>query len=383
MQALSQIPLRISFASGLPLRCVTMRDMDLAHLQAFNDQVVALARAGIPLGRGLRQSAADVRGPSAEWMERVGTAIEQGASLVEVLQREPGWFPPAYAAVLSVGARTGNLALAAESMATTLRHLQEVRRLIGTALIYPLVVVAMAVLLFVMVLRHAYGPLLNTLQAQRVLLVESGGVAPWEAWMRVAQRGGGGWLALGFVILMAGMAAIWYSARARRLARGPRAVTLLWVPGSRPLLRASQMATFCEVLGQLLRHAISLPVALRLSSEAAGGTSLQGDAHALASAIESGSCAAWQGSSRDGLPAYVAWLVRGGSSSASVPDSLFALAAEERRRVRGWADWLRSVFPGLALVTVGGSATVLYVLSFMGPWLEVMARMAAQIHGKY
>ena len=119
------------------------------QLIALCDEMAALARAGVPLEKGLVALAEDLPGRLGKITGDVGRRLELGESLDEVLGSPKLAIPPAFKAALVAGLRSGRLAVALEGVATTLRRSNKLRQLTRASLIYPLFVVALAYVLFV------------------------------------------------------------------------------------------------------------------------------------------------------------------------------------------------------------------------------------------
>src|SRR5689334_20098249 len=83
--------------------------ISLAHLIALNDEIAALARAGLPLESGLRAVGRDIAGGLGAAMTGLAARMDRGASLAEALAAEGGTFPPIYRAVVEAGLRAGRL----------------------------------------------------------------------------------------------------------------------------------------------------------------------------------------------------------------------------------------------------------------------------------
>lgn len=88
----------------------------------FNEQVTALAQAGIPLDDGLRRVAAEV---GSRRLKRallsVAGDLERGVSLDDAVARAEIRFPGEYAGVLAAGIRTGDLGATLVSLTSSLR----------------------------------------------------------------------------------------------------------------------------------------------------------------------------------------------------------------------------------------------------------------------
>ena len=160
----------------------------LEQLISLNDEMAALVRAGVPLEQGLLELSRDLPGRAGRIAEVLGRRMSAGESLPQILARESDQFPPIWRAVVEAGLRSGELSAALESMSTTARRMAEMRKLIGAALIYPLMVLALAYAVFVFqvtrlipVMSRAYADLTGDTDALLTALTWIGDTAIWWA----------------------------------------------------------------------------------------------------------------------------------------------------------------------------------------------------------
>lgn len=108
----------------------------------FSRQMHRLARAGIPLVRGLTGLAESTRNPSfGAVMFDILEALRSGRELSEALREHPKVFPPLFVSIIGVGENTGKLDDAFAQMARYLELDRENRRRIKTAMRYPMMVI--------------------------------------------------------------------------------------------------------------------------------------------------------------------------------------------------------------------------------------------------
>src|SRR3954470_23074472 len=101
------------------------RPISLDQLIALNDEIAALARAGIPLERGLLQAGTDLPGRLGAIARVLGARLGRGEGLTQALEAEREQIPPVYRAVVQAGLRAGRLPTALEGLASFLRGLAE------------------------------------------------------------------------------------------------------------------------------------------------------------------------------------------------------------------------------------------------------------------
>ncbi len=117
-----------------------------ADFLIFNQQFNTLVRAGLPILRALdllaeRAAAARLR----PILEDVRQRVRAGALLSEAMAAQ-GSFPPVYITVIAAGERSGNLTGVLEQYISYLRVTTGFRSRLITALIYPVVLVAVAII---------------------------------------------------------------------------------------------------------------------------------------------------------------------------------------------------------------------------------------------
>ncbi len=233
--------------------------MNLDTLIAFNDEVRALTRAGVPLGFGLLRIKSGLAGQLRQLTDEVGRRLEAGESMSHVLDdpRFPAW----YSAIVRAGMESGKLTAALESVTPLLRRQMELRRFAFGALAYPALVFCLAAVLFTLLFRQLLvqfgllcqyqsiemtGPLSNLLQAVSWIVP----VLPWIA--------GLGLLALLLAWFLSGDAL-------GSLDRFDR-----YVPGLSGIVRNGRTAVFLDVLSLMLEARLPITKALPAAAAATG-----------------------------------------------------------------------------------------------------------------
>lgn len=131
-------PLRIGGGSAR----VSKRDFIL-----FNQQMVALLKAGVPLLQALESSLERMRpGGLRRALADVRDRVRAGASLSEAFQAQGDTFPALYAASLTAGERSGELATVMSRYLSFAKKTQMLRTKVISALIYPAVLVGVSLL---------------------------------------------------------------------------------------------------------------------------------------------------------------------------------------------------------------------------------------------
>lgn len=329
---------------------------------AFNDELAALARAGIPLERGLPQLGGDLPRKLRSLADEVSRRLAAGESLEQVLSDESMAFPAAYRAVAAAGVRSGKLALALESIAVTARRASELRQLTRLAMAYPLVVVLLGYGLIYFALTYILPTMSEVYTAERYagaeflsLLTRVG----QSAWWRIP------WFP---VVLLAGVFLYWkLSGRAARSGQvGGR------LPTYGRMLRLGRSATFAEILALLLEHGVPLGESLRLAGEASGDGAIRRAAGELAARRERGETA---NERIPGLPSYLAWVLSSPATQPRLPEVLRTTAEGQRAKATQIGEWLSLYLPMLLTATIGGGVALALAAIIMGPWYGILYQL--------
>ena len=130
----------------------SIRDNDFL---IFNQQFNTLIKAGLPILKALDLLAERAAAPALRpILADVRQRVREGALLSEALAAQ-GSFPPVYITVITAGERSGNLTGVLEQYIAYLRVSTGFRSRLVTALIYPAVLVATAILVVTYVVTYA------------------------------------------------------------------------------------------------------------------------------------------------------------------------------------------------------------------------------------
>jgi type II secretory pathway component PulF len=344
--------------------------LSLEQLIALNDEIAALARAGLPLERGLRDVGSDLPGSLRGAMLRLSARMEQGAGLSEALKAEGSHFPPIYRAVVEAGLRAGRLSLAVEALASFIRNYSEARRAIALALWYPMIVLAVAYSLFVAILTLVLPRFMAAFDALRIPRS-----APLNLLARLEE-----WVLYWGPIVPAVFvlaAVLWaWSGRASAFRNQGLALPIHWFPWMRSLITQFESANFAKLLAILLEQGVPLPEAITLASDASGDRVMVRAGRELAAAIERGEAGAEAPKRADPFPPLLRWLLTAGREQGRLTPALRELAESYRKRAMFQAEKMRVFLPTLLLLVIGMSASLLYGLSLFLPLTSLLRGLA-------
>jgi len=341
--------------------------MTADDLAALNDQIAAMARAGLPLDQGLDSLAKEMgRGKLRSVTEAIAADLRAGQPLPEALERRKGEVPPYYANLVTAGIQTGRLPEVLTTLTTYARSISATRAAVVEALFYPCVVLVVGFCLF------AAMSLFVVPQFEKIFqdfglklpaiteLVLHLGRHPIEL---VVIPG----LTL-FVVLVLARLVIRYTPKGRRI--WARAV--YFVPLFGTLVRAARLAAFTELLGMLIEYKVPLPTAFRLAGGASSDPQMAARAGAVEERLNQGETLGEAFRGRGLVPEWVAWLASAGEKQGALAPALREIAGIYRRQVETRAAVIRTILPPFIVVMTAGLLTAVFALALMLPMIKLL-----------
>jgi type II secretory pathway component PulF len=237
-------------------------------LESFTRQLSSLLAAGVPLSRGLKILCREASVPAAKAQWKViHDAVIDGVSLADAMAKSPETFPRVYVAMVQAGETGGFLELVLSQIADFQGREKELRSKIVSSLVYPMVLLALAVgvLIFLLVF---------FIPRFKVMFEDFGAALPLltraivGASEMLTQYGG--FVALGLLIVVM-LVRKWVKSD-----EGKRSweYALLRVPVIGPLNARFAMTRFCRMLGTLVGAGVPLIAALRVARQSIGNQTL-------------------------------------------------------------------------------------------------------------
>lgn len=342
-----------------------MQPLTLDQLAALCDEIAALARAGVPLDRGLREVATEIPGRVSRVAAELGAQIASGEQLTTLLRNRPGLFPPAYQAILEVGVRVGSLPAALETISHSARIMADMRQSVRLAWIYPYCILA-----------TAYGSTYVLMQTMPVLwdflVVLELPLLGWEqalAWLFQRQNYWFPWIGIGLLLGMVGHGSV---RSAQQELFGSSSGISRWGSGWKGAQFASQQAAFCELLAAMLEHGLQLPLALRLAAEGSSATGTAGKLTETCTRLDKGDTTALADAP---LPPLVKCVVQSAGSATILAQQLRKLSSYYRRRADARVAWAGMSFQFILAFAIGIPLLAALLGMFFWPWLRLLQRL--------
>jgi general secretion pathway protein F len=295
----------------------------------------------------------------------------RGESFEQVVAAESADFPPVYRAVIEAGRRAGRLPAALESLARSVRRLNETRRVVMIASIYPLVVLMLIWLFFAL--------FTGWIAPQLYLSFKSFGFPNLAFFRGLAALGQSAvfWGPAGPIVML--LLAEWLR---RRLNRSDwidgRGLGRLFekLPWIGKMIESSRNAAFAEMLATLLAHDVPLPDALKLAADSVGSARFQLAANRAAENLANGRPMN-AGDGLASLPPLLRWMIPAATGGTLMLSTLNHAAETYRHRAEYLAEIIRVYVPLILTAGVAGLMTLAYALCLFVPYASMLKKLAS------
>jgi general secretion pathway protein F len=270
LQADGYLPIQVVPVGSTSLRWLTMRRFGRPRISQkdigmFTRELATLLSAGLPLDRSLgiltelTEDSAQLNGLTRQVLEMV----KGGAPLSAALESQSGVFSRFYLNMIRAGEAGGGLEDVLERLSDYIERSKEIRDTVVTAMIYPAILVTMAVL-------SLLGLLTFVVPQFTEMFASAGQELPLPTQIVVAIADGlqsYWWVLLALIVVAVSYMRHQLADSARRYVWDRR---FLRVPVVGDLIRKVEVANFSRTLGTLLRNGVSLLVALSIVKETLG-----------------------------------------------------------------------------------------------------------------
>ena len=347
----------------LPLRMFSRR-LAAGDLALITRQLATLVASALPLDECLSAVAEQSRKPTiASMMLEVRSKVAEGHTLAHALNQFPSAFGDMYRAMVNAGEEAGQLGPVLEQLAHYTETRQHTAQKLQMALIYPFVLIAVAVAvvaaLMIFVVPELVGIFAHTKKALPPLTV---GLIWVSDFMRL------------YVLhcLLALAAAVW---GVRRLLRAPgrrrrwhRA--LLRTPMLRGVLVTLDSARFASTLSILMASGVPLIHALRIAGSVMNNLVLRDASLSVARRVQEGSSLSRALSQEKFFPPMMVHMVASGETSGDLEKMLERSAANQERELEMALGTVMGLFEPAMVVFMGGLVLTI-VLAILLPIFDL------------
>jgi general secretion pathway protein F len=307
-------------AASAPTGTVKRTGKTRAAITRSMGELAVLLNAGIALERAMTLMLDSVEdGALRAELATMQQQVKEGAPLSRTLAERTALFPPMAAAMAEAGEADGKLGAALDRLADALQRDDDLRSLIITAMIYPIILVVLSVGVIAMMLLFVV-PQFESLFAGAADRLPAASRFIMGASQTL--RSDGWWMVL--VLVVAGFAL-------RQILRGSEARAardrwILGVPQIGSLVRGAETARFARTLGVLVDGGVPLPSATLLAGRSIGNTHMAAAVREVAGGMKEGGGLTAPLAATDIFPKKAIGFFRTGEETSELGPMLIRLA---------------------------------------------------------
>ncbi len=318
-----------------------------ASVALFARQLSTMVGAGLPLVRSLRSISRDHEDRRlAAILERVADDVQRGDTLAAALARHPEAFDEVFVSLVNTGEVSGTLDQLLEQTATYLERAESVRLKVQAAMFYPVVVLAVSVLLMAVMFVFVIPRFSAIYSRFKVPL-------PWPTQLLltvsdvITQH-----LPVVLLLAVAAGLAAWNAARTE--------AGRLWVdrvklrlPIFGSLIRMYAITKFARTLGMLTSSGTQILYALKVTRPVPGNKVLEQGIELVRSRVEQGSSLSRAMSESGVFPEMLVQMTATGEETGQLDNMLGRTADFYEQRVSARVQGLSSVVEPIAIIVMG------------------------------
>jgi len=353
-------PLKVEAGGAAPVRSGGKRELSRDRILNITNELAVLLRAGLPLDRALKVLIDMADEPAQRGLlEDLLRTVKGGKGLSQALQAHEGLFSNFYINMVRSGEASGRLAEVLTRLVGYLENARAVRSSVVSALIYPAILLVVAVL-SVLVMLGFVVPQFEALFADmgdavplltQAVIAAGDAVAAW------------GWLLL--LLTVAAVAGLRQYLRTP-LGRARRDRLLLRLPVLGPVIFKYQISNFARTTGTLLGNGVSLLQSLAIAVNTVDNVELSTALGDLVPAVKGGGRMSRALEDNGRFSPLVVQMVRVGEESGSLDAMLLELAKVYDGEVQAGVKRSLTFLEPILILSMGGLIAIIIIAILMG-----------------
>jgi len=338
--------------------------MSSGELALITRQLASLSQSGLPLEEALLAVGQQNDQPRTKSiLLGVRSKVMEGHSLADGFGEFPQSFPELYRATVAAGEQSGHLDIVLERLAEYTEARQTLRQTVTNALIYPIVLVVMAVAIISFMLASVVPKIVGVFE-------NTGGELPGLTRGLIASSD---FLRDHWLLLIIGVGAFFYGVWRLLQKDGPKRRYhrfLLRMPITGKLTRGINTARFTRTLSILAGSGVPILDALKIAAGVVENLPMRDAVNEAAVRVREGaSISGSLGESRL-FPPMMIHLISSGEAGGRLEEMLSRAASNQEREVNGLIATLLGILQPLLIVAMGAIVMTI-VLAILLPIFEI------------
>jgi type IV pilus assembly protein PilC len=334
----------------------------------FTRQFSTMIDAGLPLVQGLNILAEQTENKTFKIvLEQINKDVEGGSSLAEALKKHPKVFDNLFVNLVAAGELGGILDTILQRLANYIEKAEKLKSQIKGALTYPIVVVAIAILVISVILIFVIPVFEDMFSGMGAALP-----APTQLVVNMSRFLKGNIHYLIGLFIVAG-----FLFKKYRNSTGGRKTTdalALKLPVFGPLLKKVAVARFTRTLGTMISSGVPILDALEIVAKTSGNVVLEEVIFEVRSSIAEGQTIAEPLAEAEIFPSMVVQMISVGEATGALDNMLGKIADFYDDEVDAAVDALTAMLEPLLMLFLGGSIGGLVIAMYL-PIFKMAAAM--------
>ena len=338
--------------------------MSSGELALITRQLASLSQSGLPLEEALLAVGQQNDQPRTKSiLLGVRSKVMEGHSLADGFGEFPQAFPELYRATVAAGEQSGHLDIVLERLAEYTEARQALRQTVTNALIYPIVLVVMAVAIISFMLASVVPKIVGVFE-------NTGGELPGLTRGLIASSD---FLRDHWFLLIIGVGAFIYGVWRLLQKDGPKRRYhhfLLRMPIAGKLTRGINTARFTRTLSILAGSGVPILDALKIAAEVIENLPMRDAVNEAALRVREGASISGSLDESKLFPPMMIHLISSGEAGGRLEEMLSRAASNQEREVNGLIATLLGILQPLLIVAMGG-IVMMIVLAILLPIFEI------------
>ena len=347
---------------------ITREKVPRRELMYFSRQLAVFMKAGIPVLEALEVMTEELDNKAFQrTLAEMSDSLRAGETFASAAAEHPEAFPPYYLGILRSAELTGNLDIVLDQLSEYIERDTEARRKISSALIYPSIVMVMAIVAVVVITAFVlprFKTFFTNLHAKLPL--------PTRMLIGVANIFTNDWYIFVGALAALSVAVILLMTTAR--GREVRDIILMRIPVLGELIKTAILERFCRILCSMVGAGVPLPEALQVTGDATTNTVFRRGISSAREAMMRGEGIAMPLAQTDLFPAAARHMFLVGESTGTLDNQLETAAHYFDRELDYKIKHFTSLFEPAVILLVGivvGFVAVALVSAMYGIYRQV------------
>jgi type IV pilus assembly protein PilC len=331
------------------------KSVKLRNLSVFSRQFATLIASGMPMLRSL-YTLEDQTEDEMLKKAIVGVRqdVEAGSSVAGAMERQPGVFDPLYRSMVNAGEGAGRLEEALDRVAHQLEKLDALRRQVRSAMMYPAVVIALAILVMTLVVGLIVPVFVGIFEELAKDYPGSATELPWMTQITVAASNlvTGSWYIIVPALLLGGYGFGRWKATERGRHQWDR--LKLKIPRIGDIVQKVALARWSRTFAGTVSSGVPILQAINISGLTAGNAVIEEAMEDVYASVKRGGSIAAPMKEHDVFPAMVTHMTSVGEESGQLETMLEKIADFYEAEVDAKVKALTAILEPLLICVVGG-----------------------------